>query len=74
MRTESSRDRHDILRASDFDGDDFETERTGSGLNLAELQHGEGVVDIAKDRETSQARNDLAQELDPLAGKIARLD
>src|SRR5215471_9685196 len=64
----------DVLRAPNLEGDDFETERAGCGLNLAQLQHGERVVDIAQDREMAQARNDLSQQLDPLAGKVARLD
>ena len=49
-----------VLRASDLKGNGFETERAGYRLDLSQLQHGERVTDIAQDRETAQARNDLA--------------
>ena len=64
----------DVARAPDLEGVDIETERAGCRLNLGQLQYGERVADIAQDRETAQARNNLAQELDSLAGKLIRLD
>src|SRR5262249_20522890 len=65
---------HDVLRAPDFEGDDFETDLAGRCLNLAHLQRGERIVDVAHDRQAPETGNDLAQELDPLAGKLVRLD
>src|SRR5215475_12871612 len=62
----------DILRFPDFEWEDFETERAGHRLNLAQLQHNEGISDIAHDRYAAETGNDLPQEFEPLAGEISR--
>ena len=64
----------DILRSPDFECGDFEAERAGRGLDLAHLQHGCGIADIGHDRQPAEAGDNLAQEFEPLAGKIGRLD
>ena len=64
----------DILRSPDFECGDVEAERAGRCLNLAHLQHGDGIADIGHDRQTAQTGDNLAQEFEPLAGKIGRLD
>jgi hypothetical protein len=65
---------YDILRMPDFECDEFETERAGCGLNLAQLQHGGGITDIGHDRQPAQAGNHLAQKFEPLASKISDLN
>ena len=35
-----------VLSAPDFRGGDFEAERTGNGLDLAQLHCGNGIADI----------------------------
>jgi hypothetical protein len=57
----------------DFDCDELETERAGCRLNVAQLQHREGITDIGHDRQPAQTGNDLAQKFEPLASKIAHL-
>src|SRR5215470_3458827 len=42
----------------------------GSGPNDADLWHGGRVVAVEQDRQSTQTRNDLAQQLEPLAGEI----
>src|SRR5262245_27715538 len=64
----------DVECAPGLQGVVFGTERDGCSLNLRQHQYGERLADIAQDRETAQARNNLAQELDSLAGKLIRLD
>ena len=70
-RLESGRD---ILRSPDFRCDDIESERTCGCLNLTHLQHDLGIADIAHDCQSAETGDDLAQKLDPLAGKIGRLE
>jgi hypothetical protein len=48
--------------------------RAGGRLSLAQLQHGEGIIEIGQDRHPAQTWNNLAQDFDPLAGKLVRLD
>jgi hypothetical protein len=62
----------DILRSPNFESVDFETEPAGRRLNLAQLQYGEGIADIAHDRQTAETGDDLAQKFEPLAGKFGR--
>jgi hypothetical protein len=50
----------------------LESELTGRRLQLAQLQHGERIADIAHDRQTAQVGNGLAQQVEPLSGKIDR--
>ena len=54
--------------------DDLEAERAGRCLNLAHLQHGVGIADIGHDRQPAKTGDNLAQEFEPLAGKIGLLD
>ena len=61
-----------ILRPSDFKRLELESERTGRRLQLAQLQHGERIADVAHDRQAAQVGNGLAQQVEPLAGKIGR--
>src|SRR5262245_39233077 len=70
---ESFEGRRDILGALDFKGDDFEAKRAGRCLNLAHFGHGRGVANICQYRQPAQPRDSLPQELQALAGKIARL-
>ena len=65
---------YDILRMPDFGCDGFETQRARCLLNLAQLQHGEGIIDIGHDRQPAQAGNDLAQKFEPLASRVAHLN
>jgi len=51
-----------------------ETERLGFCLNVAQLQHRTGSANIGQDRQPSDTRNDLAQQLKALAGSIDELD
>ena len=63
----------DILSSPDFRTcDDIEAERAGGCLNLAYLQHDQGIADIAQDCQSAETGDDLAQKLDPLARKISR--
>jgi len=64
--------RRDILRSPDFECVDFETERAGRRLNLTQLQHAEGIANIAQDRQPTETGDDLAQKFEPLASKIGR--
>jgi hypothetical protein len=48
----------------------LDTEGAGSGPNDADLWHGGRVVAVEQDRQSTQTRNDLAQQLEPLAGEI----
>jgi hypothetical protein len=41
-----------------------------TACNLTQLLHGEGIADIAHDRQAAKTGNDLAQKFEPLAGKI----
>src|SRR5262249_14747808 len=66
-------DGYDILRSLNFERGDFETERAGRGLSLAHFQHGGGIIDIGQNRQTAQPGDNLAQELEPFAGKIGAL-
>ena len=63
----------DILRSPDFERGDLEAERAGRRLNLAHLQHGGGIADIGHDRQPAQTGDNLAQEFEPLAGRIGCL-
>ncbi len=64
----------DILRSPDFGCDDLKAERAGCCLNLAHLQHGDGTADIGQNRQSAKTGNNLAQNFEPLAGKIGLLD
>ena len=61
----------DILPSSDFQRDDFKAEGVGRRLNLAHFQYGEAISNIAQDRQTAQARNNLAQDFKALGSKSA---
>jgi hypothetical protein len=41
-------------------------------MNFAKLHHDERIADIAHDRQTAKAGDDLAQKFKPLAGNIGR--
>jgi len=63
----------DIFWPPNFECADFEAERAGRRLSLAQLQHGEGITDVGQDRQPTETGDNLAQELDPLAGNIVGL-
>jgi hypothetical protein len=48
----------------------LDTKGTGSGPNDVDLYHGGRVVAVEQDRQSTQTRNDLAQQLEPLAREI----
>ena len=60
----------DILRLSDFERSNFETQRTGRCPKLGHLQHAETICDIAHEGQTAETRDDLTQEFEPFAGKL----
>jgi hypothetical protein len=62
----------DILRSLDFDCVDFESERAGRRLNLAQLQHAKGIADIAHDRQAAKAGDNLAQDFESLGSSKIR--
>ena len=62
----------DILCSPNFEREDFETERAGRCLNLAQLQHDKGIADIAHDRQPAKIGHELAQKFQPLARKVSR--
>ncbi len=64
----------DILCSPNFECIEFETERAGRRLSLAQLHHGEGITDISQDRHSAETWNNLAQQFEPLTGKVVRLD
>ena len=70
----SLKSRPDILRLSNFECDDFETERTGCCLGLSHLQHRSGIANVGQDRQAPDAREDLPQESKPLARNIGGLE
>jgi hypothetical protein len=51
-----------ILCAPDFEYVGLETKPAGRCLNLAQLQHGERIANIAYDRQTAETGDDLAQK------------
>ena len=55
--------RRDIVGAPDIHCGDFQTKRSRRRLNLPHFQHGVGRTNIAQDRQPTQSRNDLAQDL-----------
>ena len=57
-RLESGRD---VFGSPDFEGGDIEAERARSRLNLAQLLHSGGIVNIGHDRQPAETRNNLAQ-------------
>ena len=60
----------DIFCSANFECIDFNIERAGGRLSLAQLQHAEGIIDIRHDRYSAKTWNNLAQNFDPLAGNI----
>src|SRR5947207_287307 len=63
----------DVFGSLDFRSPDLKTERSGSCLNLAHLQYKVGIADIGQDRQPAQTRDNLPQEVEPLASKVSRL-
>jgi hypothetical protein len=64
----------DVVGAAEFElVDDVETERGSHSPNLVHLLHSASPIDIGKDCQAAQARDDLLQELQSLAGSIRRL-
>src|SRR5215470_4871168 len=66
----SSRWRGNIFGTQNLRCRYLDTEGAGSGPNDADLWHGGRVVAVEQDRQSTQTRNDLAQQLEPLAGEI----
>ena len=48
---------------------DFETDRAGRRMSLAQLQDREGITDIGQDRQPAEIWNNLAQEFKPLTSR-----
>src|SRR5262245_64508590 len=48
----------------------LDTKGAGGGPNDVDLYHGGRVVAVEQDRQSTQTRNDLAQQLEPLAREI----
>ena len=63
----------DILRSPDFQFGDFNPKGADRGLNLVHFQNGFAVTDVGQDRQSAQIGKNVAQKLDPFAGKIGRL-
>src|SRR6516165_9593826 len=63
----------DILRSPNFESNNIEANRAGRGLSFAHFQHRGGIVGIGHDRQMAQTGDNLAQEFEPLAGKIGGL-
>ena len=51
----------------------FEAEHACCGLDLAHLQHDEGIADIAQYSQPAKTGDNLSQEFKSLAGKLGRL-
>src|SRR5258708_14992563 len=64
---------HDVLRSSDFDHDGLKPELSGRCLNLIPVQCAGWIVWIGQYRQPAQRRNNLAQELESLAGSVGLL-
>src|SRR5262249_59323075 len=62
----------DVLRAPDFESDEFEAELAGRDLDLACLQIARGIRDD-HDRQTAETGHDLAQHFYSFARKIGKL-
>ena len=65
---------HDIFCSPNFECIEFETERAGHRLRLAQLHYGDRISDISQDCHSAQTWNNLTQQFEPLASKIGRLD
>src|SRR5215813_14171073 len=63
----------DILRSPNFESNNIEANRAGRGLSFAHFQHRGGIAGIGHDRQMAQTGDNLAQEFEPLAGKIGGL-
>jgi len=64
----------DILRAPDFQCDYIQVERASCSLSRAGFQHSVGIAHVGQDCQTAEIGDDLAQDFDPLARKIGRLN
>ena len=62
----------EILCPPDGYGSLFEAERAGRRLNLTHLRHADATADAGHDQPT-ETGNNLAQEVESLAGKVGRL-
>ena len=65
--------RPNILRPPDFEWHDFEAELAGRGVNLTRLRRCLGTANISQYCQSPQARDDLAQQFETLAGDITVL-
>src|SRR5215831_13874294 len=63
----------DILHSPNFESNNIEANRAGCGLSFAHFQHRGGIAGIGHDRQMAQTGDNLAQEFEPLAGKIGGL-
>src|SRR5262249_56076281 len=61
-------------RPPDFEWGTLRPESPSRWSHFAKHQHGAGVTDIGHYRQTPETRDSLAQEFEPLAGKIVLLD
>jgi hypothetical protein len=62
-----------VLGASDFESRRIDTKRVCADLNLAHFRRGVGIFNIGQDRQSAQTGHNLAQQCEPLAGKIGVL-
>jgi hypothetical protein len=63
----------DVGDGADLDCFDRNSEPAGCGLHVGRLTHGSRIAGIGQHRDPLKAGNDLAQDLDALAGNIDRL-
>src|SRR6516162_1055936 len=63
----------DILRSPNFESNNIEANRAGRGLSFAHFQHRGGIAGIGHYRQMAQTGDNLAQEFEPLGGKIGGL-
>ena len=73
MATHALKRRRNVRRSSNFERNNFQTDRVCSGFGLFHLQHWLNVSDVEDDSQSVQTGNNLPQKLYPLASEIGRL-
>ena len=65
--------RCEVFRSSDFEPDNFKSERAGRSLDLVHLEDRRGIIGVAHDRQPAKVGDNLAEEIETLATEIAGL-
>ena len=65
--------RRNIVRALDIECINFEAELGSGGLDFAHVQRGDEIMAVSEHRHSAEARNHLAQDFEPFAGKVGLL-